>query len=85
MSLRRPTGRSTSCACRRYVEDVAILNLETRLEQMHVETKEMTDNYLTTTRLANSGDPNAKDKLQSCARMTEHELSLKSLSRSCAC
>jgi hypothetical protein len=61
-------------------EDLAIVNLEDRLEEMLIETKEMTEQYLITTRLASGGDPNAKNKLPELrAQMTEHELSIKSL------
>ena len=61
-------------------EDVAILNLEDRLLIMQDETTEMTQNYLTTHRLANQGDPNSRDKLPELrSKMTEHELSMKSM------
>ena len=61
-------------------EDVAILSMENRLEEMMEESESMTSNYKVTQNLANNGDQNAKGRLAELrAEITEFELSIKSL------
>ena len=61
-------------------EDVAILSMENRLEEMMEESESMTSNYKVTQNLANNGDQNAKGRLAELrAEITEFELSNKSL------
>ena len=61
-------------------EDVAILSMENRLEEMMEQSMDMTSNYKVTQNLANNGDQNAKGKLAELrAEITEFELSIKSL------
>lgn len=61
-------------------EDVAILSMEDRLEDMMDEGEHMTANYKVTQKLANSGDQNAQGRMPELrAELTEHELAIKSL------
>ena len=60
-------------------EDVAILSMEDRLEEMVEESVHLTQEYKSTQSLANSGNQNARVNYRSYGGIQTHELSMKSL------